>query len=168
MSKALCTFAAVALLAASFVAARADEPAKAKPAADKSSESEIARYCAAVAPSAAEARLDYQLKTLLDLDARVRAEIADLQARELDAREWVLKRQELAKAATEDVTSIYTKMAPDAAASQLANMDDDVAASILNKLKPQAAGLILAEMDADRAAKLVELMAGAPSENKKS
>ena len=55
------------------------------------------------------------------------------------AREWVTKRETMMKAATDDVVAIYAKMAADAAATQLAAMDETVAAAVLAKLKPQVA-----------------------------
>ncbi len=53
---ALVAFAAVGRAAAEWRAARR-RAARPKPAADKGAESEIARYCGAIAPSAVEARL---------------------------------------------------------------------------------------------------------------
>ena len=112
--------------------------------------------------------MDYQSKRLAELETRIRDEIEVLAKKESGAREWVTQRDELMKAATEDVVSIYAKMAADAAAAQMATMDDPLAASILSKLKPQVASAILGEMDADRAAKLTTLMAGASNDDKKS
>lgn len=168
MSKRPPSLAIVALAVTILSPAAAQDETKAKAPSDKPADSEIARYCGAVAPSAAEARLNSQLKRLAALDARVKAEIAALKAQEAEAREWVLKRRELGKAATEEVTSIYAKMSADAAAAQLAAMDEDVAASILTKLKAQAASLILNEMDADKAARLMTLMSGGSAEDRKS
>ena len=98
----------------------------------------------------------------------MKEETAALKALESETREWVTKREELMKAATDDVVTIYSKMSTDAAATQISNMDDVVAASILSKLKPQAAGAILNEMDPDRASRLTTLMSGGAPEDKKS
>ena len=64
------------------------------------------------------------------------------------------KRDAMLNAASDDVVAIYTKMDAEAAAAQLAAMDEPVAVAILAKLKTNAASAILNEMDAGRAAKL--------------
>lgn len=168
MSKALWPLAIVALAATSLSSALAEDAPKPKGAPDKAADSEIARYCGAIAPSAAEARLNYQLKRLNELDARVKDEIKELTERETTAREWVLNRQELGKAATEDVTAIYAKMSAESAAAQLTSMDEELASSILTKLKPQTASSILNEMDAEKAARLTTQMSAGPAQEKKS
>ena len=170
MSVSIRSFAIVAF-AASFALigiAAAEDAQKPKPAADKGADSEIARYCAAIAPSAVEARLNYQLKQLMTLEARVKEETAALEKREAEAREWVTKREEMMKAATDEVVAVYAKMSAEAAASQLANMDETVATSILTKLKPQVASAILNEMDNEKAARLTTIMSGGAPEDKKS
>jgi flagellar motility protein MotE (MotC chaperone) len=149
---------ACALLA---TAATAQDGVKPKPAFDRVLENEITRYCAALAPSAAEARAAYQLRRLSDLAQQVRDEVEKLEAKETAAQEWVTKRETMMKSATEDVIAIYAKMAPDAAATQLSAMDEGMAAAVLAKLKPKTASAILAEMEADKAAKLSTLIAGA-------
>jgi flagellar motility protein MotE (MotC chaperone) len=71
-------------------------------------------------------------------------------------------------AANDNLVAIYAKMQPEAAAIQIAAMDDPMAAAILGKLKPGAAGAILNEMEAERASRLAVLLASAPSGEKKS
>jgi len=141
---------------------------KLRAALDKPADSEISRYCGNVAPSAAEARVNFQMKRLNELEARVRDEVAELKRRESEARDWVIKREQLTKAATDDVVAIYAKMSAEAASSQLASMEELMAASILSKLKPQTASAILNEMETDKAAKLTTMMSGAETEDKKS
>jgi flagellar motility protein MotE (MotC chaperone) len=160
--------AALVASLASMGLAAAEDAQKAKPAPDKSAESEIARYCGAIGPSAAEARLNYQYKKLAALEARVKEEAAALVEREAEARDWVTKREEMMKAATDEVVAIYAKMPAEAAATQIADMDETVATSILVKLKPQVAGKILNEMENDKAARLTTLMSGGSPEDKKS
>jgi flagellar motility protein MotE (MotC chaperone) len=134
---------------------------------DKPVEGEIARYCGNLTPLVAEARAAYQTKRLAELDTQVRQRIAELEKQEADAREWVSRRQELLKSATDSVVAIYAKMSADAAAPQVGAMDDTVASAILVRLNPRAAGAILAEIDAEKAARLTSLMAGpAPMEQK--
>jgi flagellar motility protein MotE (MotC chaperone) len=155
----------VAALAGALIAtaAMAQNGAKPKPAPapDHALEGEIVRYCAALAPSAAEARAAYQLRRLTDLGEQVRDQVEKLEAKEAAAQEWVTKRETMMKSATDDVVAIYGKMAPDAAATELSAMDEGMAAAVLAKLKPKVASAILAEMEADKAAKLSTLIAGA-------
>jgi flagellar motility protein MotE (MotC chaperone) len=161
--------AALASLVALAGASAEDVPRSKPPApalAEHSQEGEIARYCGALAPSASEARAAYQMQRLADLEREVREEVEKLEKKESAAREWVTKRDEMMKAATDDVVAIYGKMAPDAAAPQLAEMDETVAAAVLSKLNPRAASGILGEMQAEKAAKLSALMAGAPGADK--
>ena len=135
-------------------------------AADKSADSGVARYCANVAPVAAEARIAWQARRLTELEGQVKQRIAELEKKEAEAREWVSKREALMNSASDDVVAIYGKMEPEAAAAQLATMDDATAVSILGKLNARAASAILNEMEAGRAGKLTGIMSGAAAEKK--
>ncbi|THD49338.1 MAG: hypothetical protein E7774_01475 [Bradyrhizobium sp.] len=124
------------------------------PAPERSADGGLSRYCANVAPLAAEARIAWESHRLSELDAQVKQRIADLEKTEAETRDWVSKRDAMLNAATDDVVAIYSKMDAEAAAAQLSTMDDPAAVSILHKLKTSAASAILNEMDAGRAAKL--------------
>jgi flagellar motility protein MotE (MotC chaperone) len=155
--------------AVALVSAFAQDPKSKAPAApppERPGDSEIARYCGALAPSASEARATYQMRRLADLEREVRDEVEKLEKKETTAREWVMKRESMMKSATEDVVAIYGKMAPEAAAAELAAMDEGVATAVLSKLNPRAASDILGEMPAEKAAKLSTLIAGAPGADK--
>jgi len=145
--------------------AAAQDGIKLKPA-ERSAQGEIERYCGAMAPSAAEARAAYQLRRLADLEAQVREESEKLEAKEFAAREWVTRRDQMLKAAADDVVAIYGKMDAESAAPKLAAMDDTIAAAVLAKLKPAAASAILSVMDTDKAARLSTLLAGALAADK--
>jgi flagellar motility protein MotE (MotC chaperone) len=160
---------AFALAAAFAGQASAQNDAKPKPApvaADKSADSGVSRYCANVGPLAAEARIALQEKRLAELDGQIKQRIAELDNKEAEAREWVAKREALMNAASDDVVAIFGKMQPEAAATQLAAMDEPMAAAILGKLSPRAASAILDEMDAATAGKLTSLLSGAAAEKK--
>jgi flagellar motility protein MotE (MotC chaperone) len=137
------------------------------PGPDKVVESEIERYCASLAPLAAEARIAYQTRRLIELEAQVKQRLSELEKQESEAREWVTKREAMLKSANEEVVAIYAKMPADAAAAQLGAMEDAVAAAIMMKLTPRAASGILGEMEADKAARLTSLVAGPPGPDKK-
>ena len=159
-----------ALLAAAFAShalAQNDAKQKANAAApDKNVDGGVTRYCANVAPLAAEARVAWQEKRLTELEGQVKQRIAELEKKEAEAREWVSKREALMNSASDDVVAIYGKMEPEAAAAQLAAMDDATAVSILGKLNARAASAILNEMEAGRAGKLTGIMSGAAAEKK--
>jgi flagellar motility protein MotE (MotC chaperone) len=153
---------ALALALACYGDAFAQDGVKPKLAAlgpDKAAEGEIARYCGNLAPSAAEARIAYQTRRLLELEAEVKQRISDLQKRESEAHEWVTKREAMMKSASDDLVAIYAKMPAEPAAAEIAAMDDPVAAAILVRLTPKTAGAILGEMEAEKAARLTSLMA---------
>jgi flagellar motility protein MotE (MotC chaperone) len=146
----------------------ADKTAPDKAPTEKPAETDAGRYCANVTPSIAEARIAWQMKRLTELDAQVKQRIGELEKAEASAREWVAKRDDLMKAAGDDLVAIYGKMEPENAARQLGAMDDRMAAAILGKLKPNAAGAILGEMEAEKASRLSSLLSGANLEDKKS
>jgi flagellar motility protein MotE (MotC chaperone) len=158
-------FAAIALLCGSAFAQDGPRP---KVAVNSASESEIARFCGNIAPTAAEARVAYETRRLTELETRIKQEIDDLESKEARVREWVTRRDALTKSATDDVVAIYAKMSAEAAAAQIAAMEEPVAAAILGRLNPRNASAILGEMEADKAAKLTSLMAGQSGEEKKS
>jgi flagellar motility protein MotE (MotC chaperone) len=158
----------VGLLAGSAAAQNDGKPKPAAPPPDKSVDASVSRYCANVAPVAAEARIAWETRRLNELDGQIKQRVAELEKAEAETRDWVGKREALLNSASDDVVSIYGKMDPEAAAAQLATMDEPVAVSILHKLKVSAASAILDQMDAARAARLTSLILTAPAPEKKS
>jgi len=158
----------IGLLAGSAAAQNDGKPKPAAPAPDKSADSGVSRYCANVAPIAAEARIAWETRRLNELDAQIKQRVAELEKAEAETRDWVSKRETLLNAASDDVVSIYGKMDPEAAATQLAAMDEPIAVSILHKLNVRAASSILDQMEAARAARLTSLILAAPAPEKKS
>jgi flagellar motility protein MotE (MotC chaperone) len=120
-------------------------------------------YCTNIAPTAADARIAWQAKKLTELDTQIKQRIADLEAKRAEFQDWLARREEALKKAEDGVVAIYSKMRPDAAALQLAAMDDATAAAVLVKLNPRAASAILNEMSAERAARLTNAMSGPPT-----
>ena len=84
----------------------------------------------------------------------------EFEAKKAEYVAWLRKRDDAMRQAAESVVAIYARMRPDAAALQIAAMDDAMAAAILTKLPARAAGAILNEMEAGRAARLTRAMAG--------
>jgi flagellar motility protein MotE (MotC chaperone) len=158
----------VSLLAGSASAQNDGKPKPTAPPPDRSADAGVSRYCANVAPVAAEARIAWETRHLNDLDAQIKQRIAELEKAEADTRDWVSKRDALLNSASDDVVAIYGKMDPEAAAAQIAAMDESTAVSILHKLKVGAASSILDQMDAARAARLTSLILAVAAPEKKS
>ena len=58
------------------------------------------------------------------------------------------------------MVDIYSRMRPEAAAAQLAALDESTAAAVLIKLNSRTASAILGEMDIPRAVSLAQLISG--------
>ncbi len=147
--------------------AKADVKGDAK--MDGRPQSETQQFCVNNAALLGDARMAFQTARLTEIEAQIRQRMAELEAKKAEYQAWLRKRDEVMKQAADGVVAIYAKMRPDAAALQLAAMDDPVAAAILARLPSRAAGAILNEMEAGRAARLTHAMTGpdaAPDEKK--
>jgi flagellar motility protein MotE (MotC chaperone) len=120
--------------------------------------SELQQFCTNNAASASDARIAWQSARLGELETRIGQRLKDLEAKRLEVAEWLRKRDDALRQASETIVAIYARMRPESAALQLGAMDDNVAAAILAKLPARAAGVILNEMDAGRAAKVTRSM----------
>ncbi len=144
---------------------RKAETAKAAQAAEKAGEvasaaSDVERFCANNAASVGAARLSWQAARLRELETEVRRRIEELEAKKAELVAWMAERDEAMRQASESVVAIYARMRPDAAAQQLAAMEDAMAAAVLAKLPSRSAGVILNEMESARAARLTRVMVG--------
>jgi flagellar motility protein MotE (MotC chaperone) len=131
---------------------------------------EVKQFCANNVVAAGQARVAWEAAKLKELETKLRQRIEELESKRAEYEDWLHKRDEAMKKAEESVVAIYARMRPDAAAPQLAAMDDVMAAAFLAKLKPSIASAILNEMDPGRAARLTGAMVGAnsPADGKKS
>jgi flagellar motility protein MotE (MotC chaperone) len=125
----------------------------------------VESFCGAIASSAASARLAWQESRIKTLQGELAAKTAELDAKIEEVRQWVLRREELLAKASDNLTSIFAKMSPEAASAQLQAMDDDTAAALLLKLKPAIASAVMNEMDPARAARLSDLLTGASAKS---
>lgn len=123
------------------------------------SPSPAASYCLNIADKAADARIAWQVKRLNELEAKVKARIAELETRRDEVKVWIDRQNSLLESAEKSLVEVYSKMDADAAASQLAALDMRIAASVLHQLKPREAGAILDVMKTDTAADLVRMIA---------
>lgn len=117
-------------------------------------------YCEAVVDVAADARFAWQAKTLeamrLDLEDRA----AKLEEKRAETELWLKRRQEFLDRTEGRIVSIYSRMRADAAAAQIAAMQDDAAVALLSKIDARAASAIFNEMEPGRAAHLTSVITG--------
>ncbi len=131
------------------------------PSADaKPQMTEVQRFCTNNAATAGDARAAWQAAKLIELEGEIKKRIAELDAKRAEYQEWLKKRDEAMKKAEDGVVAIYSRMRPDAAALQLAAMEDVMAAALLSKLPPRTASAILNEIEPGRAARLTNTMVG--------
>ncbi|QQO16323.1 MotE family protein [Bradyrhizobium diazoefficiens] len=123
-------------------------------------DNEVALFCSNVADPAVDARLAWQLKELEKAETLLRERIAEVEAKRAEYEKWMALRDDFLKKAEAQVVEIYSKMKPDAAATQIAGMADETAAAVLAKLSPRSSSAIFNEMDAARAAHLADLLGG--------
>ena len=117
-------------------------------------------YCANIANPAADARFAWQKKTLTDMEQEIAKRIAMLEEKTAEYQKWLARRDEFSQKASETVLRIYARMRPDAAAVQLASLDEETAAAVLTKLEPRIASLILNEMEPNQAVRLTATISG--------
>jgi len=135
-------------------------PKPAPPQAAATADNEIALFCSNVADPAVDARLAWQLKELEKAENQLRERIAEVEAKRAEYEKWMALRDDFLKKAEAQVVEIYSRMKPDAAATQIAGMADETAAAVLAKLSPRSSSAIFNEMDTARAAHLADLLGG--------
>jgi flagellar motility protein MotE (MotC chaperone) len=125
-------------------------------------QTEAQQYCVNITGAAVDARYAWQAKKLAELEAQIKSRIAELEAKQAEYKDWIDRREALAKKAEENLVGIYAHMRPEVAATQLAALDDDMAAAVLGQLNPRIASAILNEFQPEQAARLANVMAGRP------
>jgi flagellar motility protein MotE (MotC chaperone) len=135
-------------------------PKPAPPQAAANADNEVALFCSNVADPAVDARLAWQLKELEKAENQLRERIAEVEAKRAEYEKWMALRDDFLKKAEAQVVEIYSRMKPDAAATQIAGMADETAAAVLAKLSPRSSSAIFNEMDTGRAAHLADLLGG--------
>ncbi len=129
-------------------------PTPESPAAVKS-------YCENIADAALDARFLHQKTELGRLEEELAKKTALLEAKKGEFQEWLKRRDEFISKAEVNLVKLYSKIKPDAAALQLAAMDEEAATALLLKLSAKSSSAILNEMEAKKAARLVSVMIGA-------
>lgn len=137
------------------------QPSKPAPEAPAFSTSAARQFCVNITDAAADARVAWQKKALLDIAQDVDKRVALLEEKIAEYQKWVTRRDEFVKKARDSLVLIYSRMRPDAAALQLVAMDEETAAAVLLRLDPRAASTILNEMEPGKAARLTAVINGA-------
>jgi flagellar motility protein MotE (MotC chaperone) len=119
------------------------------------------QYCFNTSDSAAEARFAWQAKKIQEMEAELDKRSQQLEAKTQDYKRWLERRDEFSRKAHEKLVGFYSKMRPDAAALQLATINEEIAAAVLTKLDTKVASQIMGEMDPTQAAKIASLISGA-------
>ncbi len=135
-------------------------PVKGSPAPTRKDAQAPRDYCVNIVDAAADARVAWQRKMLAGAGEEIDKRIALLEEKTAEYKKWLARRDEFTKRANETVLKIYARMRPDAAALQLAALDEETAAAVLTKLEPRLASLILNDMDTGHAAKLTATIIG--------
>lgn len=142
----------------------ADEPPFKKPGpldALPPNASAAQQYCFNTADSAADARFAWQAKKIQDMEAELDQRARQLEAKTEEYKRWLERRDAFSRKAHEKLVGFYARMRPDAAAVQLATLDEEMAAAVVMKLQTKAASQIMGEMDPERAAKIATIISGA-------
>jgi flagellar motility protein MotE (MotC chaperone) len=119
------------------------------------------QYCINIADAATDARIHWHKKTIAEVEKELEQRVALLDAKIAEYQKWVTRRDEFLKKAKDSLLGIYSRMRPEAAASQLAALDEETAAAVLMQLDPRTSSAILNEMEAASAARLTATISGA-------
>lgn len=128
------------------------------------------QYCFNTTDTAADARFAWQTKKIQEMEAELNKRAEVLEAKTEEYKKWLARRDEFSRKAHEKLVGFYSRMRADAAAEQLATIDEETAAAVVTKLETKVASQIMAEMDPVRAARIATVIAGAaktsPSQNR--
>jgi flagellar motility protein MotE (MotC chaperone) len=119
----------------------------------------VQMYCTNMRDKVLDARFEWQRRQLQELDGSVAAQIRKLEAQIAEHRKWYDLRKAFAGRARDTLVAVLARMRPDAAASQLANMDAMTASAIILRLNADQSSKILNEMDPVKAAELSSIIA---------
>ena len=138
----------------------ATAPAKPTRSPPNISDNEVAQFCNNVADAALDSRLAWQMKELEQAEKQLRERIAEVEAKRAEYEKWMSLRDEFLKKAEAGMVEVFSRMRPEAAATQISAMADDTAAAVLAKLSARSSSAIFNEMEPARAAQLADLLGG--------
>jgi flagellar motility protein MotE (MotC chaperone) len=116
-------------------------------------------YCSNIAASAESLRLERRRKELSELESQLTARLSTLEAKQNELRALLDRLDAFDKKSGETLIGLYSRMKPEVAAAQIAQLDDEIAASLIFALKTKTSSAILGEMEAGRGAALARKIA---------
>ncbi|RCL03178.1 MAG: hypothetical protein JSC189_000322 [Candidatus Tokpelaia sp. JSC189] len=122
---------------------------------------QIARFCQNVGDQAQDARFELQLRQLNVMRDEVDVRIKLLEEKRKEYDDWLARRNDFLAKAQDSFVGIISKMRPDAAAAQLALVDEIAAASIIFKLEPRVSSAIMNELQPEKSANLIRILVSA-------
>ena len=125
------------------------------------SENELLAYCMNISSSAVELRGLLVKESLSKIGEEVDGKLTELESRIGELKGWLERREAFLASANETMVEVYQKMRPDAAASQMMELNPMLSAAIVAKLDSRAASAIMMEMKPEAAARITELLASA-------
>lgn len=126
--------------------------------------SAVMEYCRNIQPAASEARAAFLQQSIAALERQLEHKTAELEVRITEFKQWVARRQQMVDQASSALVQMFTRMRPEAAAQQIAVMDETVAAALLMKLDAKTASALLSEVPPARAARLTAVMIAPPEQ----
>ncbi len=144
------------------------KPDEGKAAASAETAPAINAYCKNIEDAALDVRFLHEKTELQHLEGELEKRTSALEAKRAEYQEWLQRRDEFINKAEGSLVALYSKIKPDAAATQLADLDEEAAAALLLKLSPRSASAILNQMYAAKAARLVSVMIGAAKRPEKT
>jgi len=118
------------------------------------------QYCFNATDSAQDARFAWQANKIKEMEAELDKRAQQLETKTEEYKHWLERRDDFSRKAHEKLVSFYARMRPDAAALQLATVNEEMAAAVMMKLETKVASQILGEMDPERAAKIATIISG--------
>lgn len=126
----------------------------------------VKAYCHNIEDAALDARFLFQKAELIRLQEELAKRTSALEAKRAEYQQWLKRRDEFIAKAEGGLVELYSKIKPDAAAAQLAAVDEEAAAALLLRLNARNSSAILNQMDSTKAARLVSVMIGAAKPEK--
>lgn len=117
---------------------------------------EVQDLCTNIAASIEVERLSRQQKALAEIEDQIKSRLAALELKETEVSSRIERLEAFEKKTDDSLIAFYAGMKADAAAAQLAELDEDIAAGILLRLKTKSSSAILNEMPAERGAALIK------------
>lgn len=122
---------------------------------------DIARFRENIDKQAQDARVELQMRQLAVLREDIDGRMKLLEEKRQEYEDWLARRNAFLERTQSSFVGIVSKMRPNAAAAQLALVDEMTAASIILKLEPRVSSAIMNEMTPEKSASLMRILASA-------